>query len=414
MESVTFLVLNAASLGSVFQHARRVAEQLASRGWSVNVLSNQSVDWKDCCSVRITTPSGKLWSFLDRCAEGIGARLPAWARILSPQRTISSLRFGVDAARSIREVGSLSGSDLFVVYQHSTFVGFEPKQVEGRVVLVSHGDVFSHPWRSFPIPLRLVYVCGAYLSYRRADLVIAVSEFLASVARRTRASRGAVSVVSNGVAPMKTDLPPVTTRLPDRSSPYVGLRILYVGRLAPEKGVDKLLEALPKVKSGFSSLRVVGSGAELERLKCLSERLKLVDRVHFMGELPHEEVGACYSSADVLVVPSLSEGQGVVALEAMSLGVPVVASNVGGLKEIVRHGANGLLFQPEDPSDLAGCLEMLTDDKALLRRLASSAFATSAAYGWEAVLSQFELELREAMRCPKLHRSRMPGRDPKI
>jgi glycosyltransferase involved in cell wall biosynthesis len=137
------------------------------------------------------------------------------------------------------------------------------------------------------------------------------------------------------------------------------VRLVAAGRLSEEKGFDVLLDAMRiAVADGLDvRLELVGSGPEHERLVQLAEPLG--DRVHMVPAQPRRELWARLDEAQALVVPSRREGLGLIALEAISRGRPVIASDVGGLPEVVRDGVDGVLVPPGDAVALAAALEKL-------------------------------------------------------
>ena len=161
-----------------------------------------------------------------------------------------------------------------------------------------------------------------------------------------------------------------------RHDPEDGLRLLYVGRLSPEKGVDTLLRALPPVLESVSgaSLDVVGGGSDERALRALSADLGLAEHVRFIGAVAPAELEDYYRTASAVVMPSRwMENAPLVAYEAMSYGVPVIASARGGLLELIESGRNGLLFLPDDHFDLAKTILRLSDDADLRRQLGDGA-----------------------------------------
>ncbi|MBR9989237.1 MAG: glycosyltransferase family 4 protein [Gemmatimonadetes bacterium] len=158
---------------------------------------------------------------------------------------------------------------------------------------------------------------------------------------------------SDGVTPTGSAVPPDRAGRP---------RVLVPRRLFEKNGVEYFIRALPLIRTELEIDAVlVGDGPERERLERIAGELDVTDMVTFMGSRPNDEMPALLADADVAVLPSLMEATSVAALEAMSCGVPVAASRVGGLPEIVDESV-GTLFEPADPQSLATALV------ALLRR----------------------------------------------
>jgi D-inositol-3-phosphate glycosyltransferase len=134
--------------------------------------------------------------------------------------------------------------------------------------------------------------------------------------------------------------------------------LLFVGRIDPLKGVDQLLKAMPYLKS-FKGLRLIIVGgdeysrAEVEKLQKLSAELDIQDAVTFQGLIKQEQLPYFYSAADVCIVPSYYESFGLVPLEALACGTPVVATDVGDLKNIIRQGETGYVVADNGPVNLA-------------------------------------------------------------
>jgi glycosyltransferase involved in cell wall biosynthesis len=154
-------------------------------------------------------------------------------------------------------------------------------------------------------------------------------------------------------------------------------RVACVGRLDPQKGQEHLLRALALLQAQGRPVHcaLVGGGRERARLERLAATLRLADVV-FHGPLPSNGVRRVLGGAHVMVLPSVTlrsgrtEGQPVALKEAMAMGVPVVASRVTGVPELVRDGETGLLVEPGSPAQIAAAVARLMDDAALARRLA--------------------------------------------
>ncbi len=176
--------------------------------------------------------------------------------------------------------------------------------------------------------------------------------------------------------------------------------VLFVGRLEPLKGLDLLLRAHARLQS--PALLVIVGGDERDealrsRLRSLGRRLGSLQRVMFLPAVPHEELPLYYSAADVCAVPSHYESFGLVALESMACGTPVVASRVGGLQELVRDGETGFLVSPARPDTFARGLERLLSDPALRDALGRRARLAALGYQWPQVAERVEAIYRQVL-----------------
>ncbi|MBI3321372.1 MAG: glycosyltransferase family 4 protein [Candidatus Omnitrophica bacterium] len=153
-----------------------------------------------------------------------------------------------------------------------------------------------------------------------------------------------------------------------RTLGWQGRIVVFVGRLAPQKGLLNLLEAWAQVAPRLSdaTLLLIGSGPQEEQLKRLARRLDLERRLRFVGE--QADVLPYLQAADLVVLPSLAEGMSNALLEAMACGLPCVASRIGGNVELVTDGENGCLVEPGHPEQLAEAITRLLQDEQARRR----------------------------------------------
>ena len=169
--------------------------------------------------------------------------------------------------------------------------------------------------------------------------------------------------------------------------------VLYAGRIEPLKGIDILLRAAAETEGRFRLL-VVGGDAKDDRrkeeLRALAAELGIAERVTFRDAVSHDELPLYYNAADVCVVPSYYESFGLVALEAMACGLPVIASRVGGLAETVRDGQTGYLIPWRCPEPFAERLQLLLDNEPLRRSLGRAARANVERFRWSEVAAQVE------------------------
>jgi glycosyltransferase involved in cell wall biosynthesis len=219
------------------------------------------------------------------------------------------------------------------------------------------------------------------LAVRRADRVVAVSQQMARRLAGEGMDRTGLRVIHNAslVEPGGAE----TCR-----TASAGPRVGVVARLSPEKGVDIALRVHAEVVRRFPGARLVvaGEGPQGERLRALAEDLGVAGDVEWLGY--QDDLETVYGTLDVLLLPSRSEGLPNVALEALAYGVPVVASNVGGIPEVVADGRSGFLTAPEDVAALAAAIERVLADGVLRERLA--------AHGKADVRARFSLDARRA------------------
>jgi len=172
--------------------------------------------------------------------------------------------------------------------------------------------------------------------------------------------------------------------------------LLFVGRIEPLKGVDILLGAAAQLESESDCFVVVVGGdestrdGEMEHLRALASQLGIAERVSFMGAVDHERLPLFYNAADVCVVPSFYESFGLVALEAMACGTPVVASRVGGLSVAVRDSETGYLIPWRCPEPFAERLELLLGNEELRRRFGQAARQEVERFRWSNVADATE------------------------
>lgn len=204
---------------------------------------------------------------------------------------------------------------------------------------------------------------------RESDAVTAISTYTARLVSGLEPTADPV-IIPFGAAVEPTAAPP------ERPRPAGELALLFVGRLVERKGISVLLKALALLgPDGKVTLDVIGGGPERDALERQCEDLGL-SGVTFHGFVPAEALQDGLARADALVLPAVTdakgdvEGLGVVLLEAMSYGKPVIASAAGGITDIVEDGVTGLLVPPGDAASLAAAIARLRDDPALGRRLA--------------------------------------------
>ena len=226
------------------------------------------------------------------------------------------------------------------------------------------------------------------LNARRADVVIAPSRYSADVARR-----------EYGVAASRLVVVPEPIELERWAAlftaaarrPRGGPTILCVARMYPRKRIADLLEAsaLLRRRIAGARVRIVGRGPEFETAVRLHGALGLGDTVTLVGDISPERLAEEYVSADIFCLPSVQESFGIVFLEAMAAGLPVVACRAAAIPEVVEDGVTGLLVPPRSPDRLAVVLEVLAADPGRARAMGNAGRRGVTAYTPERVAAQF-------------------------
>jgi glycosyltransferase involved in cell wall biosynthesis len=200
----------------------------------------------------------------------------------------------------------------------------------------------------------------------RIDRLIAVSRSIVDKLRQEGRDAAPISLIHNGVDLERYDHQgPCCTLRDEYDLPAEGPIVGVVARLEPEKGHPTLLEAWRTIAAAVpdATLLVVGEGSQRAALEALAADLGVADRVVFTGR--RDDVPAVTAALDVAVLPSYREALGLTVLEAMALSRPVVASNVGGIPEMIEDGVTGLLVPPRDAGALAAAILRLLRDHPL-------------------------------------------------
>ena len=221
---------------------------------------------------------------------------------------------------------------------------------------------------------------------RHADKVIVVSKEMLECARYAGAKERRLILIHNPI-----DLAKFYS-LRDKKRHQLNQKIcLYVGALRPVKGVQYLLEAIPEVLQNTPDtfFMIVGDGPLKGELEQLSSKLNITDSISFRGNLKREDLLEYYNLAEVFIIPSINEPQGIVVLEALACGCPVIGTNVGGIPEMVKNGENGILVPPRDYINLGRAIIRLLSDEKLFKDYSINAINTAKEFSWINNLHKF-------------------------
>ena len=204
----------------------------------------------------------------------------------------------------------------------------------------------------------------------RANCIIALSKAIKGEIMRWGIPAEKIVVIYNGV-----DTSVFSPGLPSKndSQEKYGIKnpyCLFVGQLTRRKGVDYLLKALAHVNINCV---IVGDGHERRSLMLLAKSLGISNKVSFTGAVPFEDLRGLYAGASFFVLPSVAEGMPLTILEAMSSGLPVIATSIPGMDEVISEGHNGFLVMSDDVKALHSKMQVLAEDAALRKKMGMNA-----------------------------------------
>ena len=348
--------------GGLARHVGRLSEELAAQGHEVHVVTRGGPE-------------------LPRDAVRHGVRVHRVAASRTPWDLDAFLTWIEELNADLLAAGRALGGGFDVVHGHDWLVGGAADGLARALgvprVMTCHATEHGrHEGRVAHHPQDRIHASERAVA-RQADAVIACSRFMgAHVTEVFGLDPARVRVIANGI-----DAPAAVPRRPAREG--AKRLVLLVGRLVYEKGFQVALDALPAVLAAVPGARftVAGSGPYEGELRARAERLGLLERGDFLGWRGDAALAELYARADVCAVPSLYEPFGLVALEAMAAGCPVVAADTGGLREVVPDGT-GRRVRPGHAGDLARALVDVLADPDAAARVAATARAHAAGFAW--------------------------------
>ena len=358
-----------ADISGVGALAQEMAEQLIAGGHDVRVITRQATDESHVIGI------GGLKGLFPWLAGLAFLRLASAQRFDLVHVHESDGVFVALFARLARWLGRPAGRSQILATLH---VSYEREKRSVRAIR-ANGEVVSRPtraeltFRRFRVPLHIL--AGKWVS-RLADAVVTPSQVTAEELRSDYGAQVA-GVIPNGVS----ETQPVSSELSEDGRPVV----LYGGALRSRKALAVLLVALVELRRDFpaATLLLAGDGEQRPALERQARELGLERAVRFLGAVPRQDMSRWYGCVDIFCLPSIYEGFPVTILEAMSAGLPIVATAVSGIPEAVEEGVSGFLVPPEDAHALAAALKRLAVDADLRRKMGQA--------GSRAVREQFSI-----------------------
>ena len=218
--------------------------------------------------------------------------------------------------------------------------------------------------------------------WKKSGAVVSNSEGLRDLALKS-SPRQPIEIICNGI-----DVERFKPGDPDKKN-----FIITLGgtRVTARKGIGHLIEAVRMLSQKHPNvlLKIIGEGNEKINLERMSRKLEIADRVEFLGRIENEEMPRYYQEASIFVLPSLNEGMSNAMLEALSSGLPIIATNTGGTKELVKDGENGFIIKMKDAKDIADKIETLIKDENLRREMGENSRKKAEILSWENVAKNY-------------------------
>jgi len=256
------------------------------------------------------------------------------------------------------------------------------------VVSLRGGDVPGFRPYDFAMYHRLISPILSRV-WSKAGAVVANSQGLAEMAERFD-NRVPIDIIPNGVDTNQYS--------PPRNRDWDPPRMLFVGRLVYQKGLDVLIRALGELKTYSWKLTLVGEGPHQPALESLASEMAITDRIEFKGWMGGEDLAQAYRDANIFVFPSRHEGMPNAVLEAMACGLPVIATEIAGNQELVMPKKTGTLVPPENVPALKGALDSLLPDPSARQEMgAAGRKVVEEGYSWEKTAAQYLAIMQEIL-----------------
>lgn len=253
------------------------------------------------------------------------------------------------------------------------------------VVWAQGSDVYR-PWNGKSVLTNLIV--------KQSALNIALTQDMkTSIESSVLGSCSQIVVLPNGVDfQLYSEYATESHTIPDKGP----VQLVSVGNLRPEKGQAYLIDAVHLLRErGLSVvLTIIGEGACRPYLEGLIASRGLKDVVRLAGNVPNREIPGYLSHSHIFILSSVSEGFPLVLLEAMASGLPIVASRIGGISEIISSEENGLLVEPENPGEIADAIELLIQNRARVEEMSQKNRKKASLYSWTHVANQLEYTIQ--------------------
>lgn len=343
------------AVGGLEQVAQQLATAQAAEGMQVSVITSDK-GLKGSAHLNDTIPVTRLKSFV------------------VANTTIMPSLFG-----KLLRLNASGTVHLHVAQAFSPEIVWLASKIRGfRYVAHVHLDIPPSGWAGFLLRIYKPFVLGKVLRHAHAVAVFTEDQ-KATISQQYHIEPSKVHVIPNGVADQYF--------ISKKRSLHKKPRLLFVGRLSYQKNIAQLLDALDGISDQFETT-IIGDGELKQQLQAQAKKLKLKN-VKFAGFATGEKLLSYYKQADIFVLPSEREGMPLVLLEAMAAGLPTIATEVTGNKDVIKHNKNGLLVPYGNATALRKALTKLAADKPLYQKMSRAAATMAQSFTWTAVREQF-------------------------
>lgn len=352
-------------IGGLGTHVHQLAVNLARIGGNVHIITKDAPDAPDY-----------------EIAEGVHIhRVPLYPPEIPQEEWVSwTLQFNVALLeRAVPIINERIGK-VHVLHAHDWLVAHAAISLKHayRIPLVAtiHATEYGRHQGYIPEGMsRIIHQIEWWLTFESVRTITCSNYMRDEVIRIFELPEDKVTVIPNGIEYELFEGDEDTERIRRQFLAPGSRMVFFVGRLVYEKGVQTVIEAMPKVLEEVPDVRflVAGTGPHVRALQAMIEEFGMGDKIKLLGFVDADKLVKFYKCADITVVPSIYEPFGMVVLEAMVAGSPVIVADTGGLKETVIHEETGLCFKPNDPDSLARAMIRVLKDAELAQRLTSDA-----------------------------------------
>ena len=355
-------------VGGMQNIAREISERLAKKGHQVEVFTSDI----GCKKGKLRSTKNLKIHYLKSCQF---AHTP-----IIPSLFFKLLKISKDSIIHVHIAHAMIPEIVFLVSKIRNI----------PYVAHIHADVEPSGKMGFLLPFYKKIFLQKILNYA-SKIVVPTKDYIAIISKKYAISKYKIIVIPTGV-----DLNNFKSMSGKLHNP---IRLLFVGRLTKQKNIRLLIKSFKKIidNNDFNiELHIVGEGEDKNKIIFLIKTLKLDNRVILHGSLIGNKLHKIYSNSDIFILPSMFESFGIVLIEAMASGIPIIASNIPCVRNVIKNNKTGLLVKTT-PEDFAEAIEKLLNNPKLREKLIENGLEEIKKYNWDKIVSKFEWIYKEVI-----------------